>query len=245
MKVNPKFKEKIKFNLIIGSGVLVTIMTVYLASNVSKNRQGLTGMAGTESKKVNLFLYPSTVSQSEKSSFNIAPKLVGPEDKKISSILLSMSFDPSHITLTNLPSEAPDAPISVLKATSIEEANKAGKIMIFLGAESEEKAPLRVVNIPSLTFTIQKRSLSSISIQVSGSQVVFSNQDEAEIQVSSDVTVNSQVDPTATPDISVTSIPTPTITLAPTVTIPASTSVPGITGIVVPTATESAIQITP
>lgn len=236
-------KNKLKFNLIIGSGILVTVMTVYLATNVSTNKQSLTGKAGTESKKVNLFLYPSTISQSVQSSFNIAPKLVGPDDKKISSILLSLSFDSSHITLTNIPVASPGAEMSVLKSSSLEDANKTGKVKILLGAESGEKAPIRVVNMPVFNFTIQKRNLSSISIKVSESQVVFSNQEIAEIQAASDVTVNSQIDPTATPNITITSIPTPTITLVPTATLIPTVTVSVSTP--TPTNTESDISPTP
>lgn len=245
-----KIKKGVKAFGILGSGIVLTVMTVFFAKYVTSTRQGLTGMAGTESKKANFFLYPSTVSQSEKSSFNIAPKLVGPEEKKISTILLSLSFDSSHIALTNIPVASPGAEMSVLKSSSLEDANKTGKIKILLGAESGEKAPIRVVNMPVFNFTIQKRNLSSISIKVSESQVVFSNQEIAEIQAASDVTVNSQIDPTATPNITITSIPTPTITLVPTatliptVTVSVSTPTPVITE-PVPSITGSATQVTP
>lgn len=236
-----KIRKGVKAFGILGSGIVLAVMTVFFAKYVTSTRQGLTGMAATESKKVNFFLYPLTITQSEKSSFNIAPKLVGPEEKKISSILLSLSFDSSHITLTNIPVASPGAEMSVLKSSILEEANKTGKIKILLGAESGEKAPIRVVNMPVLNFTIQKRNLSSISIQVSESQVVFTNSEEAEIQAASDVTVNSQIDPTATPNITITSIPTPTITLVPTATL-----IPTVTvSVSTPTSVITTIQATP
>jgi len=227
-------KKKIKYNenmdrvktvfmlgLILIALIAVSMLTVRLAQFVSVEKQSLTGEANVEGKEVALLLFPTEVKESVGSTFVISAKAVGPADKRLASVGLTIFFDKEHLLFKSIREDGPEDEIVLLKSSSPQEANNSGEIKIFMGALSYENAPTGAINLAQLGFEVKKEGSSEVRIELSQSQVVFTNQEPADLRLEGNTLVKSiaetTVEPSPSPQIEEpTTIPTPTIILTAT-----------------------------
>lgn len=190
--------------------------------------------AAVEAKEVAYLIYPPNVASYKGEVFTIAPKLLGPMDKRIASVIFSLRFNPGHLKLTEV-NEGGLVNLSVLQKNTLEEANKDGVVDIFLGASDIEKAPTGAVNLPQLKFYLLTEDTSSINWGKPKLQIVFGSGEQAVVKADSSVSVNSRIPSNTTPAstrITVTS--SPSAALSPIATV--TSIIPTLTPVVVPTA---------
>lgn len=167
--------------------------TTFITAYITKNMPNTRSLAGAEGKTVNLFLYPTAVDTAHDRSFTVFPKITAPENKRIGSVLITLSFNPQAMQISSLEKDNLDSTLSFLKGSSIIDANRTGKIRMFIGAADPQNAPRKVVNLPSVSFFSTApavQSSGSITIDGTESEVVFINGEPAEIEISSLTTVD-------------------------------------------------------
>lgn len=234
-------KTTFKNTSILGTLFLFMFATIYFARMVSAppGGQDVRSHASAEAGQVQLFLYPKDVIAEVGQTFTIAPKAIGPDEKKISSISLSFRFDPQLLRLKQVKEEDKSG-MTLLKFTELSSLETEGKFDIFLGADDENNAPSGAVNLPRLEFEVLKSGRGSVTIESTSGELIFISGEKADLVIQSISTiVASQEISTPTThlpaDLSVeTSVkaeasakegnpsPTTTLTLTPTLILPSS-----------------------
>lgn len=219
--MDSKTKNIFMLGLLLIAIIAISILTVQLARFVSEEKQDLGGEAAIETKEVTLLLFPSDVKQSVGTTFIISSKAVGPADKRMASVAFSIFFDREHLEFKNLVENGSADKIVLLKSSTIEEAKSSGEVKVLMGAISYENAPAGAINLTRLVFEIKKEGSSEVRIELSQSQVVFTNQEPADLRLEGNTLVKSiaetTVEPSPSPQIEEpTTIPTPTIILTAT-----------------------------
>ncbi len=177
--------------------------------------------AAVEAKEVAFLLNPSIVMSRAGDVFTVTSRLLGPMDKRVASVILSLKFNPGHLKLTEVKEEGL-VNLTVLQKNTLEEANKDGVVDIFLGASDIEQAPSGAVNLPQLKFYLLTTDSSAINWDKSKLQVVFGSGEQAVVKADSSVSVNSQIPSNTTPaasQITVTGRPSTALSPIPTVTV--------------------------
>lgn len=177
--------------------------------------------AAVEAKEVAFLVYPPNVASYKGEVFTIIPKLLGPMEKRIASVIFSLRFNPGHLKLTEIKEEGLGN-LTVLQKNTLEEANKDGAVNIFLGASDLEKAVSGSINLPPLKFYLLTSDSSGISWDKPKLQVVFTSGEQAVVKADSNVSVDSRIQSTPTPKSAQnTPIGSPSAVLSPIPTITA------------------------
>jgi len=247
-KIFGKHKFSFKEIFIFFSLLLILIAVPFSIYRIRQSEE-MSKMAKASEAEVKFFIFPKENQVTKDKSFSISTKLLGPNDKKISSVLVSISFNESHLKLQEINEESSDNKINYLRST-LESANRTGKIKVLLGAGSKESAPTGLVNLIKINFKVLSTASSEIRIDPAESQVVFIDGKVAKIKVDNNAKVDSNIVVSIAPTVvstpvvatlSPTFIPTvaPTINVSPTV-IPTNIVVPTNTIITSPISTSSA-----
>lgn len=215
-----KSKKSFYFGTILSATAVLAVLTVFFGQNVANKKQETRIQATVSDREVKLSLFPKNQSVPVGEKISVAAKVFSSGKRKISSILLSLKFDPSHIRLQTIDMTKRTEGMSLLKATAVEKANSQGSFKILSGAESEDGAPQGVVNLPAFSFEVLKEGTSEIAIVTSESQLIFVDGVNGEVK---DEEARAAVDSTAlSPSLS----PTPTIFPTSQIASPESTTAP-------------------
>lgn len=219
MRIIPKHIKILIFITIIVILAIIAYLTTQFANYVAKKPQEIKTLAGTE-KEVQLNFNPPQIREDPGEEFFISPTLLGPTDKKISSILISIKFDKDHILFKGVEEKSIDGKVILLKTSNADDAKAQGVLKILFGAESADNAPQNGIILPKITFQMLKEGTSSVNYDLSQSEVVFDSTELAELKETGQTTITTQkptdiISPTTTQS-------SPSATLIPTSSAPSS-----------------------
>ncbi|OGG05588.1 hypothetical protein A3D05_06140 [Candidatus Gottesmanbacteria bacterium RIFCSPHIGHO2_02_FULL_40_24] len=165
---------------------LIPSLMVYITSKQQDARIRATA------NRAKLFLFPKDINLNKKETFDINPKLVGGNDKKIAAIIFSLQFDNSQLELNQIDLEKIGNVFGNRKITSTEEANREGKVKFFLGAGDLASAPSGTVDLPKISFSVKKETETDIDFIKGDTQIIFTSQESAEVEFDTPVRIKYQ-----------------------------------------------------
>lgn len=186
LKKNKKYKgyfvELIPY-IILFIFSFITFTSSYITTRTADIRS----RASVLDKTVYLFLFPAQITTPVNQTFNIAPKIVLPDNKKAVSIIISIHFDRTKMKVVDIPIQIENNDYPILKNTGINDSNTTGVLKIMYGIKDPSVPIRKAINLPQLTFITNSLPVS-LNYDTGESQVVFANGDKAEL------TVNNSVD---------------------------------------------------
>lgn len=244
-KIRELFRKIINASKIMGIVLVfgaVSYGTLQFVNRVTTTKTDLrTKASGNEAT---IMLFPTNVTGSNGTTFEIAVKTTGPDNLKIGYLKIALKYDSTHIRLKKIPGSNNPPTIILLKAYSLDEANSKGELIAMYGSADEAQAPVKVMSLPPLTFEVIKEAQSSISIDLSKSQLVFLSEAVASLSIGGQTSIDSRPAPINTPVSTATPTqipssptpiqPTPTNTPIPPTITPAPQDTPAPTSTVVP-----------
>lgn len=208
-------KTTLKNTSILATLSIFMLGTIYFARMVSSpGGQDLRSRAATEEMQVQLFLYPKNISAQAGQPITIAPKLVAPDEKKISSVNLTFRFDTQFMKLKQV-KEEDNGKLLLLKSTDIVQSNTKGEYEFFLGADDEENAPSGAVNLPRLEFEVLKPGTSSVAADSVNGEIIFTSAEKADLVIQSSSTIIASAATTLPSAIPTQILPSATILPSP------------------------------
>ena len=169
--------------IIVGS-LLVMISVVSLKTTGDLRSRAAENM-------VNFYLYPKEIILKNKETVTFSPKLVIPGNKKISSAVMAIQFDPQVINLQRFHVTSINDVQLKFQSTSIEKANQVGLVKILLESKSDGSNLSGIINFPQIQFISIKEKPGIVSFVPSESKVVFINGSSAQIQTDQPSVISS------------------------------------------------------
>lgn len=219
------FEKLSKKNIIILLVILAALpLTVYLV------RQAVRFIPKAVPAAVEIFFIPDTADLPPDTTFALN---IDVKSNKVGFVRMELDFDNSKIGLTG-DIQTTDKLKTVMRKTSVSEANSTGQIVVVLGLSTGDKdnPPTGVFEFMRMTFgKISGSGTTNISVNDNGVQIADMDANEL-VFTSSPATINLTAGPTPT----YTPTPTPTYTPTPTKTpTPTNTETPTPTNTPVPT----------
>ena len=242
------FEKLSKKNIIILLVILAALpLAVYLV------RQAVRFIPKAVPGAVEILFIPDTADLPPDTTFALN---IDAKSNNVGFVRMEVDFDNSKIGLTG-DIQTTDKLKTVIRKTSVGEANSSGNIVVVLGLSPEDKdnPPTGVFEFMRMTFgKIAVSGTTNLSVKDNGVQIVDMDANEL-VFTSSPATINLTAGPTPTdtPIPTVTYTPTPTKTPTPTVSppptstptegpTPTPTKIPTPTATYTPTPTEGLTQ---
>jgi len=189
-------------------------LTAFIATQKTQT-QTTQSRAAVERTPIILALNPQEIETAVDENFEVKPVLIVPQERKVGSIILSITFDPAKLKYVDYEKKEDTESLKVFKITDETSANQTGRLKILIGATSNENAPKGRINLPNVTFMYKGPDESYIEDDASQTQVVFLNEGQAQIDVRNKVTVKLASLSTPTPSQNPSPTPTPSPTPLP------------------------------
>jgi hypothetical protein len=180
------FKDIMLFFLLF-----VFSVSTFTIAYLTKYGNDIRSNASEIEKRATIFLYPTDLKVETNSQFVISPKIVVLQEKKVSSVLLSIRFDNKLIKLNQtMPYDEKLTHMKILKTSDIPEANQTGIFKVFIGSVDSNNPPFKVVSMPQISFTRLEAGSTPIVVDKNESRTTYVNQEEGVVESGSTITVN-------------------------------------------------------
>jgi hypothetical protein len=194
--------------------------------------------AGTKEKEVAVMLTASNVTPNVGDTYSITPILVS-KSKKPGYIELTLTYDAKHLQYVNIEDVQTAAQFESLMpvedAASADSNNSMHTLFLTYGIKDPTQLPGDTVELAKINFKILNPAKSLISVDSGKSQIVFVDQDTAEL-LNEPVTVDSSPKVATTP---AETTPVPVITTQTTPEAAVNPPAPIVTTAVQPAETET------
>jgi hypothetical protein len=222
--MNLKLPQTSKITFLLIQIFLVTLLIAGATKFISDHPISTIFKAGSAEKEVQLTFHPQDLKPEPGDMINITPFLTA-KAKKPGFITISLRYDNVHLIYDSFDStHLSDKYESLFPIEPIEKevnGKKFGFIQLTYAIKDPANLPEESIELSRLTFKIVGRDKTSITVNQDETQIVFSDQDVAEI-IPEHVNVDSQEKPTQTPSI----LPSPSVNPKPTAKETESTPTP-------------------
>lgn len=161
--------------------LLVSFLTPLVIIYTNKGRSDTRIRAGTN--QVKFYLYPKDINVVKDGTFTLTPKIVDSLKKNIQNVNYTIGFDPTSVNLAEINRSAMTSFQGKYEFSSLDYANRTGRLEILLETDPSETAPSGVINLPELIFIATNEGESNIAYSISESKVSFSNGETAEVAI--------------------------------------------------------------
>src|SRR3989344_1642293 len=161
------------------------IMISVLTLNYNRDLRSRAG-----ENRINLSLYPKSVSLQNNDTVTVSPKITSLDNKKIIQAIITLEYDPTAVAVQKFYLAAISLADINFQSTSTEKANQEGKIKILLQAKSDEYAPTGIISLPQIIFEKLGSESTEVKINSSQSSVIFTDGSSPTIVTSSTTKIN-------------------------------------------------------